>query len=108
MFNPDTRKFENLMSSSIVSQTAATAAAIASLNAAASLNVASFNAAAHTHNQSSEWYNQMRWNCINLLNAARSLSLPPHASTNDFMHWNLDDDDEDDNDDDVDISQHFW
>ncbi|CAO1430252.1 unnamed protein product [Diamesa tonsa] len=38
MFNPDTRKFENLMSSSIVSQTAATAAAIASLNAAASLN----------------------------------------------------------------------
>lgn len=39
MFNPDTRKFENLMSSSIASQTAAIAIAAAnSLNAAASLN----------------------------------------------------------------------
>lgn len=50
MFNPDTRKFENLMNSSIASQTAAIAAIAAanSLNAAASLNVA------HSHNQSSE------------------------------------------------------
>jgi hypothetical protein len=40
MFNPDTRKFENLMNSSIASQTAAIAAIAAanSLNAAASLN----------------------------------------------------------------------
>jgi hypothetical protein len=50
MFNPDTRKFENLMNSSIASQTAAIAAIAAanSLNAAASLNVA------QSHNQSSE------------------------------------------------------
>jgi hypothetical protein len=42
MFNPDTRKFENLMNSSLASQTAAIAAIAAanSLNAAASLNVA--------------------------------------------------------------------
>lgn len=58
MFNPDTRKFENLMNSSIASQTAAIAAIAAanSLNAAASLN------AAQSHNQSSEWYTHpMRW-----------------------------------------------
>lgn len=50
MFNPDTRKFENLMNSSLASQTAAIAAiaAASSLNAAASLNVA------QSHNQSSE------------------------------------------------------
>lgn len=57
MFNPDTRKFENLMNSSIASQTAAIAAIAAanSLNAAASLN------AAQSHNQSSEWYTHSRW-----------------------------------------------
>lgn len=47
MFNPDTRKFENLMNSSIASQTAIAAAAAAI--AANSLNVA-----AQSHNQSSE------------------------------------------------------
>lgn len=50
MFNPDTRKFENLMNTTIASQTAAIAAIAAanSINAAASLN------AAQSHNQSSE------------------------------------------------------
>lgn len=47
MFNPDTRKFENLMNSSIASQTAA----IAAIAAANSLNaVASLNSVAQSHN----------------------------------------------------------
>lgn len=48
MFNPDTRKFENLMNSSIASQTAAIAAIAAANSLNASLNVA------QSHNQSSE------------------------------------------------------
>lgn len=97
MFNPDTRKFENLMNSSIASQTAAIAAIAAanSLNAAASLNVA------HSHNQSSEWYARMRWDCLNTFFDA---AIPPPISTSsssneNFMHhWNLADYEDDDED----------
>lgn len=100
MFNPDTRKFENLMNSSIASQTAAIAAIAAanSLNAAASFNVA------QSHNQSSEWYNRMRWDSLNFFNAA----LPPlaaSAAATSSTLWNLDDDvvnSTDDDDDDID------
>ena len=102
MFNPDTRKFENLMNSSIASQTAA----IAAIAAANSLNVAASLNAAQSHNQSSEWYDRMRWECLNnLLDAA----IPPPISNSsssheNFMHhWNdyeknladYEDDDED-------------
>lgn len=92
MFNPDTRKFENLMNSSIASQTAAIAAIAAanSLNAAASLNVA------QSHNQSSEWY-RMRWDCLNtFFDTAMPPITTPSSNENFMHHWNLADYDDDD------------
>lgn len=94
MFNPDTRKFENLMNSSIASQTAAIAAIAAanSLNAAASLNVA------QSHNQSSEWYAaRMRWDCLNTFFDAAMLPIStPSSNENVMHHWNLADYDDED------------
>lgn len=96
MFNPDTRKFENLMNSSLVSQTAA----IAAMAAANSLNVAaSFNE--QSLDQSSEWYARMRWDCLkNLFDAAIPPPISTSSSSNEnFMHhWNLADYDDDDED----------
>lgn len=96
MFNPDTRKFENLMNSSLVSQTAA----IAAIAAANSLNVAaSFNE--QSLDQSSEWYARMRWDCLkNLFDAAIPPPISTSSSSNEnFMHhWNLADYDDDDED----------
>lgn len=92
MFNPDTRKFENLMNSSIASQTAAIAAIAAanSLNAAASLNVA------HTHNAMPEWYHD--WNHFNHY-FDTIMPTPPLLSSNDEnfigISWDSDDDEAD-------------
>lgn len=87
MFNPDTRKFENLMNSSIASQTAA----IAAIAAANSLNVAASLNAAQSHNQSSEWYARMRWDCLNNFFDAAIPPISASSSSNEnFMnHWNL-------------------
>lgn len=92
MFNPDTRKFENLMNSSIASQTAAIAAIAAanSFNAAASLNVA------QSHNAMPEWYRD--WDHFSHF-FDTIMPTPPLLSSNDEnfigISWNSDDDDDD-------------
>ncbi len=92
MFNPDTRKFENLMNSSIASQTAAIAAIAAanSLNAAASLNVS------HSQNAMPEWYRE--WNRFNQF-FDTIMPTPPLLSSNDenFIGISWDDDEEAEN-----------
>lgn len=125
MFNPDTRKFENLMNTTIASQTAAIAAIAAanSINAAASLNAAS------SHNQSSEWYTHhpsLSWEYQfspfavpysesphrhsplatrpTSTSSSSAIAKPLSSSAENFLqHWNLADyhidvDDDDDND----------
>lgn len=97
MFNPDTRKFENLMNSSIASQTAA----IAAIAAANSLNaVASLNSVAQSHNALPEWHSSsIHWNRYNSL-LFDPMMMPPialSASDKNFMgiSWDVDVDDED-------------
>lgn len=71
MYNPDTRKFENLLGSSIASHAAVAAAAAAAANA--------FNIT-HSQNRSTDWYSQLlRWDLNNIL-----------SSTTNTLLWNLD------------------
>lgn len=103
MFNPDTRKFENLMNSSIASQTAAIAAIAAanSFNAAASLNVAQM------HNDiKPEWYHD--WNHFNPFFDTIMPTTPLQLSNDEnFIGISWDSDDDDDEADNKLIHQHL-
>lgn len=102
MFNPDTRKFENLMAPSIAQQAAAAAAAVA---VAKTLNAAQQSSHQNDHHHrgigsgggqttTSDWYSQIRWD-YNIFN--NNISNSPTIRNSFF--WNLDRVDDDDDED---------
>lgn len=90
MYNPDTRKFENLLGSSLGSSLASHAAVAAAAAAAAN----AFNVAAHQSQAgSTDWYSQfLRWDYANILDSTNSaddaLETTTTAMTNNVL-WNL-------------------
>lgn len=94
MYNPDTRKFENLLGSSLGSSLASHAAVAAAAAAAAN----AFNVAAHQSQAgSTDWYSQfLRWDYANILDSTNSADDAVETTTTmtQDVLWNLGNNDE--------------